>query len=85
MSGPIAIISLNARGAEVKKLQSTLTGLGLAVPRHEADAQQFGVDTRDVLFAFQKQHGLTPTGALDDATQAALEKAVAHLGSSLAS
>lgn len=67
-------LSLNSRGAEVRKLHEALRKLGLRVPEHEVDNRVFGVGTRDSLLEVQAKHGLRLTGILDERTRAALER-----------
>ncbi|WP_068819221.1 neuraminidase-like domain-containing protein [Phormidesmis priestleyi] len=75
---PIAL-RLNDRGTVVKDLQEKLSRLGFTIPQNEQDEQVFGVGTRDALLQFQSQSQLSQTGVLDEATQIALERAIAQL------
>jgi peptidoglycan hydrolase-like protein with peptidoglycan-binding domain len=64
-------------GSDVAELQELLRRIGRPVPAQEAHAQTFGTGTKDALATFQKAQGLAATGVLDDATAAALARAVA--------
>ncbi|MFL5661392.1 MAG: peptidoglycan-binding protein, partial [Ktedonobacteraceae bacterium] len=80
MPDPNISISLNARGAEVKNLHDSLGRLGFVIPKQELDEQVFGTGTRDALLQLQAKYKLPSTGIFDDATKAALAKAVAETG-----
>jgi hypothetical protein len=77
MPDPNISISLNARGTEVKNLHNSLSKLGYTVPKFELDSQVFGVGTQDALLQLQTKYKVPLTGTFDDATKAALAKAVA--------
>ena len=72
-------LRLNDRGTMVKDLQEKLSRLGFTLPQNEQDEQVLGVGTRDALLQFQTQSQLSQTGVLDEATQIALERAIAQL------
>lgn len=61
------------RGEAVKAVQQALIDIGYPMPRFGADGD-FGGETQKALVRFQKHHGLTPTGAVDTATLAALDR-----------
>jgi len=52
------------RGKSITQLQSVLQRMGYEIKDQKA---LFGVDTRDAVKSFQKQHGLKPTGIVDEA------------------
>jgi hypothetical protein len=72
-------LTLNDRGAEVKELQASLNKLNLAIPENELNEQVFGVGTRDALLQLQATYKLDRTGIFDEASKAALERAIAAL------
>src|SRR5947208_2300010 len=80
MPDPNIPVSLNARGTNVKNLHETLGKLGYTIPKQELDEQMFGTGTRDALLQLQEKYKLPSTGNFDDATKAALAKAVAETG-----
>jgi hypothetical protein len=80
MPDPNISISLNARGTEVKNLHDRLGKLGFVIPKQELDEQVFGTGTQDALLQLQAKYKLPGTGVFDDATKAALAKAVAGTG-----
>ncbi|TMD58872.1 MAG: hydroxyisourate hydrolase, partial [Chloroflexi bacterium] len=57
---------------------ASLGKLGYTIPKFELDSQMFGVGTRDALLQIQTKYKLPLTGTFDDATKAALAKAVAE-------
>lgn len=73
----IVPLDLNAHGDEVKTLQEALAELGFVVPASEVNGRLFGAGTRDALLRVQKNYGLKTTGIFDEATRAALGRAVA--------
>lgn len=62
-------------GAAVQALQRQLNALGYAVG---ADDGVFGPATHRAVVAFQQEHGLPTTGAVDGATKAAIDAALAE-------
>jgi peptidoglycan hydrolase-like protein with peptidoglycan-binding domain len=70
-----ATLERGARGETVKTIQQALLDLGVAV-RGGADGA-FGTGTATALATFQRQKGLTPSGALDQATLVALDRGLA--------
>lgn len=62
-------------GAAVQALQRQLNALGYAVG---ADDGVFGPATHRAVVAFQQEHGLPTTGIVDQATQAAIDAALAE-------
>ncbi|SMQ78430.1 Putative peptidoglycan binding domain-containing protein [Bacillus sp. OV166] len=76
---PSLPLSLNARGAAVKDLQTQLMRLGVVLPAIETTEAIFGVGTRDALLQLQAKNGLSLTGIFDNETRNALDKAVGNV------
>jgi hypothetical protein len=72
---PHPVLSLTANRPAVRELQQKLNAAGANPPL--AASGQFGVETRDAVFAFQfahqTSHGLLASGAVDSATWAVLD------------
>src|SRR6266576_857465 len=68
-------LTVGAFGEEVKNLHRNLTKHGLAVPSSEVTRAFFGPGTRDTVIKWQRTHGLSPTGIVDERTDASLEAA----------
>jgi hypothetical protein len=69
-------------GEPVQALQQTLVDLGYPLPISTAHGYPdgiYGLETLFMVAVFQAQHALTPTGAVDAATLAALLAAAANL------
>lgn len=64
-------------GAEVANLQHKLLQHGFDIPAAEIEREFFGPATREAVRRSQIQHGLTPTGVLDEPTAAAISASVA--------
>jgi Putative peptidoglycan binding domain len=57
-----------ALGADVERLHSILRSEAREIDSGELDRREFGPSTLAALHAFQSQHGLSPTEAIDAAT-----------------
>lgn len=68
------IIEKGDSGESVMELQSLLIKAGYALPKYGADGD-FGNETLEAVKAFQKAHGLTVDGVVNDKTLAALKGA----------
>lgn len=80
MPNPTLPLKLNARGPEVKNLHASLDKLGFKIPPHEVAEQLFGVGTQAALLKLQAKYRLPSSGALDEVTKGAIEKAIAEAG-----
>ncbi|MDR2208396.1 MAG: TIGR02594 family protein [Azoarcus sp.] len=67
----MAIIKLNARGLEVKKLQLLLNSHVIPSPNLQIDGH-FGQRTHQAVVAFQRAKGLVPDGVVGSKTRTAL-------------
>ena len=65
-------LSAGAIGAEVARLHEQLRRNNFAVPAQEVRRKFFGPGTRETVQAYQRQHGLACSGALDESTAALL-------------
>jgi peptidoglycan hydrolase-like protein with peptidoglycan-binding domain len=70
VSGSVGHAVFGERGSRVTTLQQALIAAGITV-RGGADGI-FGAATAGAILEFQRRHGLTPTGKMDDATAAKL-------------
>jgi hypothetical protein len=61
-------LSSDAQGGDVQRLHRTLVGAGLEIDRDELEDGRFGASTLAALRAFQRQHGLSETDEIDEAT-----------------
>src|SRR5262245_45158541 len=68
---------LDQSGDDVRLLHAALLDLGLPIPDAERQQALFGAGTRDAVTGFQQEHGLEPTGMVDEATARAVTAAVA--------
>ena len=68
--------ALGTRGPDVQLLHQGLRELGYHIPAHELTEQAFGEGTAEALRGFQARMGLGASGAIDEATAAALRRAV---------
>jgi hypothetical protein len=75
-----SILSLNTRGAAVKELHDSLVKAGFPIPKHELDEQVFGVATHGAVCKLQGKYHLPSSGKVDEATKAALARAIAEAG-----
>src|ERR1700737_1756231 len=73
-------ITVGAIGEEVTELHRKLLGRGFSIPNSEVERTFFGPATREALREFQRKQGLKITGMLDEATNAAIEEALAKGG-----
>src|SRR5215470_7725614 len=65
-------LASDAQGSDVQRLHRILIAAGQAIHREEVEIGQFGASTLAALQTFQRQHGLSPTQAVDEATLAVL-------------
>jgi hypothetical protein len=65
-------LKLNDKGLDVELLHTQLERIGRPVPSREKLGDVFGQGTRDAVVAFQKEHGLEPTGIVDSKTAGAI-------------
>lgn len=70
------LLSKGTEGADVKRLQEYLLGLGYNLPKYGADGD-FGLETEAALRAFQADAGLVVDGKYGEKSHAALMNAVA--------
>ena len=70
-------LKIHDQGDAVKALQNSLikAKYGALLGKHQADSK-FGVCTEQAVTAFQRDHGLTPTGTADATTLARLQLAL---------
>jgi peptidoglycan hydrolase-like protein with peptidoglycan-binding domain len=61
-------LKLQMKSPEVRDLQRVLSGLGHEIAESEEAEQRFGAATRKAVVAFQKEHGLEPSGVVDQDT-----------------
>ncbi len=73
-SAPATVLANGAEGTAVLEMQKKLALLGYDLGAYGCDGD-FGDDTETALKAFQKDHGLTVNGRLNDATAKALDAA----------
>ena len=66
----------NQTGDDVRLLHMSLVLLDLEVPSCEGNQARFGVGTAEVVTQFQRAYGLEPSGIVDPATSAAIDKAL---------
>ncbi|MBX5465888.1 MAG: peptidoglycan-binding protein [Firmicutes bacterium] len=76
---PAPVLGPGATGSAVAALQTELQRVGYSPGGIDGI---FGPETERALIAFQSAHGLTPTGTLDAATEAALNGALAEAAAS---
>jgi hypothetical protein len=69
-----ATLAVGSSGADVTFVQKCLMNAGIDV-KGGADGQ-FGPATRKAVKAFQNREGLAPSGVVDEATRAALERSI---------
>jgi hypothetical protein len=67
------------QGADVALLHTELRQLSLPIAEAEASAQSFGASTHAAVQLFQEQHGLAPTGVVDEQTATAINAEVDKL------
>ncbi len=72
-------LSADMHGEDVKLLQSELRQLSFPIADAELQGQSFGELTRGAVQAFQKQHGLQPSGIVDERTAELINLAVGAL------
>ncbi len=70
VSGAQSTLGVGSTGEEVKKVQRWLAALGYAVGAADG---VYGPATRRAVLAFQDEHALPTTGAVDSATMSALQ------------
>lgn len=70
-------LSLGTRGPDVATLQANLRLVGNGISQTEIDEHLFGVGTQSAVRQFQSKYKLPVTGVFNEATQAALLRAVA--------
>lgn len=68
-------LQYGSEGKAVRELQEDLLALGYCLPEYGADGD-FGSETKRVVKAFQRDHGLPVTGIADSETLAAIETAI---------
>lgn len=71
VDGDAKHLRIGARGLEVESIQRTLNAKLVPSPQLDIDGD-FGPATEQAVMRFQKSVGLTATGIVDDATQAAI-------------
>lgn len=68
MSPEQPLLEIGAAGDAVRRLHALLRGAGYVVSTEDIGAATFGASTRSAVEAFQRAHGLPPSGAADAAT-----------------
>ena len=67
-------LSVGDSGSHVAHVHERLRACGLTVPGDEIRRMFFGPVTRDAVIQYQAEHGLTPTGIIDQPTAESLDE-----------
>ncbi|RME75587.1 MAG: peptidoglycan-binding protein [Planctomycetota bacterium] len=73
----VRVLETGERGEHVRTLLASLQELGYSVPPAAIDDAIITRDAQNAIAAFQRDNGLDPTGTIDAATLAAIDRALA--------